>query len=79
MYTAEQHKANLEKIRSKGIATGVRIIVPRNACPVCKHFEGGYKFDNEANRPMPTLPLEGCSEPGGSNAFYTPILDLRGP
>ncbi len=79
MNTAEEHKKMLENIRNAGVATGVRLIVPRDACPVCQHWEGGYKFDEEATRPIPELPLEGCSDIGGCKAFYSPILDLRGP
>lgn len=79
MYTAEEHAKSLQNIRDGGVATGVRIIVPRNACPVCQYYEGGYKFDEEDERPIPSLPLEGCSDIGGCRAFYAPILDLHGP
>ena len=79
MYTSEEHGSYLAKIRNGGIATGVRIIVPRDACPVCQHYEGGYKFAEEGGRPIPGLPFEGCSCLGGCHAFYSPILDLRGP
>ena len=79
MYTAEEHKKMLDNIRDGGVATGVRVIVPRDACPVCQYWEGGYKFVDEDERPIPALPLEGCSDVGGCKAFYTPILDLRGP
>ena len=79
MYTAEEHAQHLKKIRDGGVATGVRVIVPRDACPVCQYFEGGYKFVEEDERPIPLLPLEGCSCIAGNRAFYTPILDLHGP
>ena len=79
MYTAEEHKKMLANIRDAGVATGVRIIVPKHACPVCRHFEGGYKFAEEATRPIPPLPLEGCSCIGGCKAHYAPILDRHGP
>lgn len=79
MYTTVEHAEHLRKIRDGGVATGVRIIVPRDACPVCQYYEGGYKFDEEAERPIPVIPFEGCSCAGGCRAFYTPILDLRGP
>lgn len=79
MTKAEDHAKMLENIRSGGVATGVRIIVPRNSCPVCQHFEGGYKFAEQEVREIPDLPLEGCSCIGGCPAFYSPILDLRGP
>lgn len=79
MTTAEEHKKMLENIRTGGVATGVRIIVSRDACPVCQHFEGGYKFATEDERKIPDLPLEGCSDIDGCKAFYSPILDLHGP
>ena len=79
MYTHEEHKKMLENIRREGIATGVRLIVPRDACPVCQHYTGGYKFEEEATNPIPELPLEGCSCLNGCTAFYSPILDRRGP
>lgn len=77
--TAEKHHTYLEKIRQGHVATGVRILVPADACPVCRHYEGAYKFEEEALRPIPDLPLEGCSCIGGCRAFYAPILDRRGP
>ncbi len=46
---AEQ-KAALERIRN-GLATRVRILVPLNACPVCRAHEGAYEFDE-----VPELP-----------------------
>lgn len=79
MYTQEEQKQHLDNIRDGGIATGVRILVPLNACPVCVHFEGGYKFATPEERAIPALPLEGCSCIGGCRAFYSPILDLHGP
>ena len=79
MYTAEEHKKMIDNIRDAGVATGVRLIVPREACPVCEHHTGGYKFAEEGERPIPDIPLEGCSCIGGCRAFYSPILDLHGP
>ncbi len=70
---AEQ-KAALERIRS-GLATRVRILVPPDACPVCRAYEGAYAFDE-----VPELPLEGCSRPQDwCNTVYAPVLDLFGP
>jgi len=69
---AEQ-KAALERIRN-GLATRVRILVPLNACPVCRAHEGAYEFDE-----VPELPIEGCSRPGECDAVYAPVLDLFGP
>ena len=79
MYTQEEQKTYLENIRSGGIATGVRLLIPLHACPVCQYHEGGYKFDNEDERPIPLLPFDGCSCQGGCRAFYSPILDRHGP
>ena len=72
-YRAEQ-KAALERIRN-GLATLVRILVPADACPVCRSYEGAYEFDE-----VPELPLEGCSRPQSWDyATYEPVLDLFGP
>ena len=73
MYTAEEHNKHLENIK-EGLATKVRILVSHDACPVCRHFEGAYGFED-----APPLPLEGCSRVGGCNAFYAPVLDRFGP
>lgn len=70
---AEQQEA-LRKIREGGIATKVRILVPQDACPVCREAAGAYDFDE-----VPELPIEGCSHVNGCNAFYAPVLDRRGP
>ena len=79
MITPEKHAEYLENIRNGGIATGIRLLVIEGACPVCQHFEGGYKFAEENEKPIPDLPLEGCSCIGGCRAFYSPILDRKGP
>lgn len=70
---AEQKEA-LRKIIEGGVATKVRILVDDEACPVCRAVEGAYDFDE-----VPEIPIEGCSNPNGCNAFYAPVLDLRGP
>lgn len=69
---AEQNAA-LERIRN-GLATRVRILVPADACPVCRAHEGAYEFNE-----VPELPLEGCSRLGGCHTVYAPVLDLFGP
>ena len=69
---AEQKKA-LETIKG-GLATKVRILAARNACPVCQHLEGAYAFED-----VPEIPLEGCSSPAICNTTYAPVLDLFGP
>ena len=67
-------KAALKKIKEGGVATKVRILVDADACPVCRSVEGAYDFDE-----VPEIPVEGCSQLGGCNAFYAPVLDRRGP
>lgn len=69
---AEQKEA-LERIKA-GLATKVRILAAGDACPLCQQIEGAYPFDK-----APELPIEGCSRPGGCNAFYAPVLDRFGP
>ncbi len=70
----KKQTAALKKIREGGVATKVRILVSRDACPVCQAIEGAYEFDD-----APELPPEGCSRIGGCNASYAPVLDMRGP
>lgn len=69
---AEQ-KAALDKIRG-GLATKVRILANRDACPYCQAMEGVYDFDD-----VPELPHEECSHPNGCRCFYAPVLDFFGP
>lgn len=71
---AAEHQAALNRIVENGVATGVRILVYHDCCPVCRAYEGAYDFDN-----VPQLPLEGCSHPLGCRCHYAPILDMRGP
>jgi hypothetical protein len=73
LHTATDHARTLEKIKS-GLATKVRILVPHDACPVCRSLEGAYTFED-----VPELPPEGCSCEYGSRAFYAPVLDRYGP
>jgi hypothetical protein len=70
----EKQAAALKKIQEGGVATKVRVLVSRDACPVCQAIEGAYAFGD-----APELPPEGCSRIGGCNAYYAPILDMRGP
>jgi hypothetical protein len=72
--TKEEHVGALQRIR-EGLATKVRILVPADACPVCRHYEGAYAFDEE----IPEIPFEGCSCMSGCRAYYAPVLDRRGP
>jgi hypothetical protein len=68
-----EHNAALERIRG-GLATKVRILVSRDACPACRALEGSYELDR-----VPQLPVEGCSHPGGCRCYYAPVLDRFGP
>lgn len=70
----KEHQEALKKIIEGGVATKVRILVDDEACPVCRAAAGAYEFDE-----VPELPIEGCSFLGGCNAYYAPVLDLRGP
>lgn len=70
----KEQQAALKKIRDGGIATKVRILVARDACPACVAREGAYEFDV-----VPELPHEGCSHPDGCRCFYAPVLDRFGP
>lgn len=47
----------------------IRLIVPHDACPTCRHLEGEYDKDN-----VPELPLLSCSHPLGCRSFYEPML-----
>jgi hypothetical protein len=72
--SAEQHRADLLKIRDGKVATGVRILAHHDCCPACRGVEGAYSFDN-----APELPTMGCSHPEGCRCIYAPILDMFGP
>lgn len=74
MTTKEELAGALQRIR-EGLATKVRILIPADACPVCRHYEGVYEFDEE----IPEIPFEGCSCLSGCQAYYAPVLDRRGP
>ena len=68
-----EQKEALEKIRA-GLATKVRILAHRDACPYCRAMEGVYSFED-----VPELPHEECSHPNGCRCFYAPVLDYYGP
>jgi len=71
--TEKEHQRTLEKIKG-GLATRVRVLVPQEACPVCRSIEGAYDFDD-----APPLPPEGCTCEFGCRAYYAPVLDRFGP
>jgi hypothetical protein len=74
MLTAKQHADALQKIKS-GLATKVRILVPDDACPLCRAIEGVYEFSDI----IPDLPPDGCSCMNGFRGTYAPVLDEFGP
>ena len=74
MATLAENKAALKKIVEGGIATKVRILAARDACPVCRTLSGAYEFDAG-----PELPHEGCSHADGCRCYYAPVLDRHGP
>ncbi|MEZ4510593.1 MAG: hypothetical protein R3C62_01850 [Chloroflexota bacterium] len=74
MATLAENKAALKKIIDGGIATKVRILAARDACPVCRALSGAYEFDE-----VPELPHEGCSHADGCRCYYAPVLDRHGP
>jgi hypothetical protein len=62
--------AALEKFRANPRVSKIRIIVPHDACPTCRHLEGEYEKDE-----VPELPLLDCSHPLGCRAFYEPKIE----
>jgi len=62
--------AALKRIRLNPRVRTVRLAIPIDACPACQAVEGTYPKEK-----IPTLPVEGCSEPNGCRAFYEPMLD----
>jgi hypothetical protein len=60
----------LKRIRANARISAVRLAVPDDACPACMAVEGTYPKDR-----VPTLPVEGCSEPNGCCCFYEPVLE----
>jgi hypothetical protein len=48
----------------------IRIMVSDDCCPACRESEGAY-----SKTEIPSLPIEGCSNPIGCRCFYQPFLD----
>jgi hypothetical protein len=67
-----QHPAAvaLEKFKANPRVSKIRLIVPRDACPACRHLEGEYEKDQ-----VPELPLQDCSHPLGCRSFYEPKIE----
>lgn len=59
-----------KKLIENSRVTAIRISVSKNACPTCRQIEGVY-----TKQTLPTLPVEGCSNPNGCKCHYAPILD----
>jgi hypothetical protein len=66
-----QHPAAeaLARFQENPRVSRIRLIVPHDACPTCRHLEGEYDKDN-----VPELPLLSCSHPLGCRSFYEPML-----
>jgi hypothetical protein len=62
--------AALERFRANPRVSKIRLIVPHDACPTCRHLEGEYEKDE-----VPELPLLDCSHPLGCRSFYEPKLE----
>jgi RNA polymerase subunit RPABC4/transcription elongation factor Spt4 len=60
----------LKKFQNNTRVKNVRLVVPDDACPACRDVEGTYPKDQ-----APRLPVEGCSEKHGCQAFYEPMLN----
>lgn len=67
----QQHPASkiLEQLKANPRVLKIRIIVPEDACPVCRQVEGEYEKDE-----VPDLPTLACSRPYGVCGFYEPSL-----
>jgi hypothetical protein len=67
----EDHPAALalERFQENPRVDSIRLIVPIDACPSCRHLEGEYEKDD-----VPELPLLHCSHPLGCRSFYEPRL-----
>jgi len=48
----------------------VIVVTSEEACTACQTVQGTYTKDQ-----VPTLPVEGCSNPDGCHCFYQPLLD----
>jgi hypothetical protein len=72
----QQRREELQMIRQSPRATGVHIVAPVDACPLCRWIQGTYPKDSDD---LPVLPLEGCSRPGGCITRYEPLLVEVGP
>jgi len=72
----EQRKRELKQILESPRTTGVYIVTPEDACPLCRWIQGTYPKDSQE---IPELPQEGCSRPGGCISRYEPLVVEVGP
>jgi len=66
----------LQSILSSPRATGVFVLAPANACPVCRSAQGTY---GKSSGLVPVVPMEGCSCPNGCACRYEPLVVEVGP
>jgi hypothetical protein len=64
----------LKKFQQNPRVIHIRLITHADCCPVCASHEGTYEKNC-----VPSLPIEGCSHPGGCRCFYEPMLNTIYP
>ena len=60
---------SLKKLMENSRVYAINVATGDDACPVCQTIQGTYPKDK-----VPTLPVEGCSDPNGCCCFYQPML-----
>jgi len=60
---------SLKKLVENSRVYAIHVATGDDACPVCQTIQGTYPKDK-----VPTLPVEGCSDPNGCCCFYQPML-----
>jgi hypothetical protein len=68
-YKGEQQAEALRNLRANPRVDLVRVAGPHD-CNVAQTVQGVY-----AKADVPTLPVEGCSRPGGCICAYGPVLN----
>ena len=66
----QHHGGGFKKFQNNTRVKNVRLVRSDEACPACRDVEGTYPKDQ-----APRLPVEGCSEKHGCQAFYEPMLN----
>lgn len=67
-YKAQQQSQELEKLRSNPRVELIRVAGPAD-CSTAQTVQGVYSKED-----VPSLPVEGCSRPGGCICAYEPVL-----